>query len=98
MPYIMNTLGERLKGLRESNNLMQREVGAVIHVDGAFISKIENNEKTISRNHLKTLSDFFSVKEDELQILWLADKIRILIKAEALGKNALTTVLKDFER
>lgn len=94
----MNTLGERLKTLRESKNLMQREVGAAINVDGAFISKIENNEKTISRNHLKTLSDFFSVKEDELQILWLADKIRILIKDEAFGKNALTTILKDFEK
>ncbi|MGJ1418603.1 helix-turn-helix domain-containing protein [Sphingobacterium spiritivorum] len=94
----MNTLGERLKKLRESSNLMQREVGTVINVDGAFISKIENNEKTISRSHLKTLSIFFSVKEDELHTLWLADKIRVLIKGETLGRSALTTVLKDFEK
>jgi transcriptional regulator with XRE-family HTH domain len=73
------SLGEKLRELRDSRNLMQREVGAVIGVDGAFISKIEKNEKPINRNHLKKLSDFFNINEDELQVLWLADKIRIIL-------------------
>ena len=77
-----NTLGDKLRQLRDENNLMQREVGAVIEVDGAFISKVENNEKPINRKHLTTLSKFFKVQEDDLQSLWLADKIRLIIKEE----------------
>jgi HTH-type transcriptional regulator, competence development regulator len=91
------TLGERLKHLRDTKHLMQREVGNVIDVDGAFISKVENNEKPLNRKHLTTLSKFFNVPEDELQILWLADKIRLLIKDDKHGKSALQTVLNDFK-
>ena len=76
---------------------MQREVGAVIEVDGAFISKVENNEKPINRKHLTTLSKFFKMQEDELQTLWLADKIRLIIKEEKLGKEAIQIVFNDFK-
>jgi HTH-type transcriptional regulator, competence development regulator len=95
--FHISTLGEKLRHLRDSKNLMQREVGNVIDVDGAFISKVENNEKPLNRNHLPTLSKFFNVPEDELQILWLADKIRLLIKDEKHGKSAIQTVLNDFK-
>ena len=43
----MMTLGDKLRQLREENQMAQRQVGAVIEVDGAFISKVENNEKPI---------------------------------------------------
>lgn len=90
-----NTLGDKLRQLRDENNLMQREVGAVIEVDGAFISKVENNEKPLNRKHLPTLSKFFKVQEDELQILWLADKIRLIIKDEKHGIKAIQKILND---
>ena len=93
-----NTLGDKLRQLRDEKNLMQREVGAVIEVDGAFISKVENNEKPINRKHLATLSKFFKVQEDELQTLWLADKIRLIIKEEKLGKQAIQIVFNDFNQ
>ncbi len=92
-----NTLGDKLRQLRDKKNLMQREVGAVIEVDGAFISKVENNEKPINRKHLTTLSKFFKMQEDELQTLWLADKIRLIIKEEKLGKEAIQIVFNDFK-
>ena len=91
------TLGDKLRKLRDKKNLMQREVGAIIEVDGAFISKVENNEKPINRKHLKPLSEFFKVQEDELQTLWLADKIRLIIKEEKLGKQAIQIVFNDFK-
>lgn len=93
-----NTLGDKLRQLRDEKNLMQREVGAVIEVDGAFISKVENSEKPINRKHLATLSKFFKVQEDELQTLWLADKIRLIIKEEKLGKQAIQIVFNDFNQ
>ncbi|MPM42377.1 hypothetical protein SDC9_89042 [bioreactor metagenome] len=92
------TLGDKLRQLRDEKNLMQREVAAVIEVDGAFISKVENNEKPINRKHLATLSKFFKVQEDELQTLWLADKIRLIIREEKLGKQAIQIVFNYFNQ
>ena len=90
------TLGLRLKELRENANLMQRQVGSVIDVDGAFISKIENNEKPINRDHLKKLSVFFNVKESELQILWLIDKINNTLKDEPFAKEAVKVIYTNY--
>ena len=83
------TLGEKIKQLREQRNLSQRQVGVAVEVDAAFISKVERNEKQINRNHLKKLSELLKVHEDELQTLWLADKVYRVIEHEALGYAAL---------
>src|SRR5690606_27960700 len=93
-----NTLGDKLRQLRDENNLMQREVGAVIEVDGAFISKVENNEKPINRKHLATLSKFFKVQEDELQTLWLADKIYNMTQSEPTALESLNIVINRIKR
>ena len=72
---------------------MQREVGAVIEVDGAMISKVENNEKPINRKHLTKLSKFFKVPEEELQKLWLADKIYNMTRLEPTALESILTVM-----
>jgi len=86
------TLGERLRKLRELNGLAQRQIGALIDVDGAFISKVENGDKPLNRNHLSTLANYFKVDEEELQILWLADKIYSLLNEEKLANKVLKEV------
>ena len=86
------TFGEKLRELRESKNLMQRQVGALIEVDGAFISKIENNDKPIKRQHLKTLSEYFNIELAELETLWLADKIQHVIENEENAESAVELV------
>lgn len=91
------TLGKRLRELRSKRNLRQREVGAIIEVDGAFISKVENNEKPINRGHLKKLSVFFRIEEKELQTLWLADKIRMFLVKELYAKESITIVYNEFK-
>jgi len=93
----MMTLGDKLRKLREQNQMAQRQVGAVIEVDGAFISKVENNEKPIKRDHLKTLAKFFKVNEVELQTLWLADKVRNILKDEPTAKNVIQIIETDFK-
>lgn len=88
------TLGNRLRKLREERNLMQREVGSVIGLDGTYISKIEHNEKPLNRNHLKVLADFFKIEERELQILWLADKVFRIVEKEEISKQSIKNVLE----
>jgi transcriptional regulator with XRE-family HTH domain len=91
------TLGDKIKQLRDEQKLMQREIGALIEVDAAFISKVEKNEKRLNRKHLSTLSLFFKIDEEILQTLWLADKIREIIKDEKLAKKATNIVLQELK-
>jgi len=88
-------LGEKLKELREANGLVQRQVAAELEVDTAYISKMESNEKPVSRNHLKKLSVVLDIEENELLTLWLADKIYDVVKDEDLALKALQVVIDN---
>ena len=59
-------LGEKLKELRESKGLLQRQVAAELDVDTAYISKMENNDKPVSKEHLKKISTLLGVPENDL--------------------------------
>ena len=82
-------LGQKLRELREAKGLMQRQVAAALEVDTAYVSKIESNEKPLSRGHLKKLSNLLDLPEDQLHTLWLADKLYDLAKDEQFGLQAL---------
>lgn len=86
-------LGEKLKELREGKRLVQRQVAANLQVDTAYISKMEHNEKPVSRNHLKKLSILYCVPEKELLPIWLADKILQLVDNEKYNVQALEMAL-----
>ena len=86
-------LGEKLKELREAKGLVQRQVAADLQVDTAYISKMEHNEKPVSRSHLKKLSTLYSVKEYELLPIWLADKVLQLLENEKYSVQALEMAL-----
>ncbi|MBS0645837.1 MAG: helix-turn-helix transcriptional regulator [Verrucomicrobia bacterium] len=82
-------LGEKLRELREAKGLVQRQVAAELEVDTAYISKMESNEKPVSRQHLKKLSVLLGIAEDELLTLWLADKLYDVAKDEAVAIKAM---------
>jgi transcriptional regulator with XRE-family HTH domain len=88
-------LGEKLKELRESKGLLQRQIAAELEVDTAYISKIESNEKSVSRNHLKKLAFLLGISDEELLTIWLADKIFDLIKEEPTAINSIEMVQKS---
>ena len=85
-------LGEKLKELREAKGLVQRQIAAELEVDTAYISKMESNEKPVSRNHLKKLAVLLSISEDELLTLWLADKLYDMAKDETVGLKSIEVV------
>ena len=88
-------LGERIRELREAKGLVQRQIAAELEVDTAYISKIEKNEKPLSRSHLKRLSSILGISQNELYILWLADRISNLVKDEKGAMAALKIALKN---
>ena len=85
-------LGEKIKELREAKGLVQRQVAAELEVDTAYISKMESNEKPVSRQHLKKLSLLLDISEEELNTLWLADKLLDVVKDEPSALKSLVVV------
>ena len=91
-------LGEKLKKLREANGLVQRQVAADLQVDTAYISKMEHNEKPVSRIHLTKLSKLYGFPENELVPIWLADKILQLVENEKHSVQALEMALNKVRK
>jgi len=85
-------LGEKLKELREAKGLVQRQVAAELELDTAYISKMESNEKPVSRTHLKKLAVLLGIDEEELLTLWLADKLYDVVKDEPVGLKSIEVV------
>jgi len=82
-------IGGKLKELRESKGLLQREVAAKLDVDTAYISKMESDEKPVSRSYLSRLARLFDVTEEELLTVWLADKLYDVAKDESVAIKAM---------
>lgn len=60
----MNT--NRVKELRQSLNLSQKELGERTNISQQMISKIENDDRNLTKDNLISLSRFFKVSTDYL--------------------------------
>jgi len=76
------TIGEKIKELRESKGMLQRELAYELKVGDAYLSKIEHNQKILKKGHLATISKFFNYSYEKLEMLWLANKVYDIIKNE----------------
>jgi len=90
-------LGEKLKELRESKGLLQRQVAAELDVDTAYISKMENNDKSVSKSHLEALAKVYELTESELTPYWLGEKVLCVLKNNEHSIQALNLVLKNIK-
>ena len=93
----MNSLGEKIRTIRESKSLLLRQVAAYLEIDTALISKIERGERRLTRDQVIKLSNFYSVTEEELLTLWLSDKLLDTIENDPFamqGLNKAKTILK----
>ena len=71
----MNTLGETIRGLREEKQLPLRTVAAYLDIDQAILSKIERGLRKANREQVVKLAAYFKVKETDLLVAWLSDKL-----------------------
>ncbi|MEX2335709.1 MAG: helix-turn-helix transcriptional regulator [Fulvivirga sp.] len=94
----MNYLGNKIRELRETKGLLLRQVAANIEVDTALVSKLERGERKAHREQISKIADFLQVREDELFLLWLADKIMDDIQDEPQALEALKFVEHQFKK
>lgn len=91
-------LGEKLRELRENSGFVQRQVAAALGVDTAYVSKMENNDKPVSREKLKSLADIYHVKEETLIPFWLAEKVLTVVQNEDYATDALKIALTEIDK
>ena len=83
------TLGQKIKELRETSGMYQRQLASILEIGDGFISKIESDKKALKREHLKTISKVFNCSFSELEALWIATKVYGIVKDEKEGLHAL---------
>ena len=69
--------------------MFQRQLASILEIGDGYLSKVERDQKSIKREHLKTISKVFKYSFDELEALWIATKIYELVKDEKEALNAL---------
>ncbi len=79
---MVNYLGQKIRELRESQNLLLRQVAAELEVDTALMSKIERGDRNASKQQVIEIAKYLKANEEELLTLWLADKIESTIVEE----------------
>ncbi|MCI8986001.1 MAG: helix-turn-helix transcriptional regulator [Lachnospiraceae bacterium] len=62
----MNTLGERVKSLRENMNITQQELGNIVKLHGSNIGRIEKGKVFPTSDVLLKISTYFNVSCDWL--------------------------------
>lgn len=83
------TIGEKLRYIREEKELPLRKVAALLDIDVAILSKMERGERKITKEVVLKLADIYNYSADELLVSFLSDKILYEIQYEDLGIEAL---------
>lgn len=86
---IDKSIGEILREKREEKGLLLRQVAAQLDIDTAILSKIERNERKASKEQIIKLAKILELKEEDLLVHYLSEKILYEIKDEELGQKAL---------
>lgn len=69
--------------------MLQRQVANHLEMDTPMLSKIERGERNAKKEHVAILAKIFSVSEDHLMALWLADKVYEVVKDEKTALKAM---------
>lgn len=84
-----NQFGERIRLLREHNNLLQRQVAAVLEIDSPMLSKLERGERKAKKEQVLVFAKLYKVKKEELLTLWLADQVVEVVEHQEYALSAM---------
>jgi transcriptional regulator with XRE-family HTH domain len=85
----MESLGDTIRKLREDKQLPLRTVAAFLDIDQAILSKIERGQRKPTREQVVKLAGYFKVKENDLLVAWLSDKLVYEVEDEEMALKAL---------
>lgn len=85
----MESLGEIIKNLRVEKGLPLRTVAAFLDIDQAILSRIERGQRNATRAQIVKLAEYFKIKESDLLVSWLSDKLLREVEKEEIALKAL---------
>ncbi len=86
----------KIRRLREEQQLLQRQLAAALEIDTPMYSKIERGDRPAKRTQVVALAKLFSTDETELLTLWLADKVSEVLEDEKeLAEKALELINRN---
>jgi len=92
-----NQFGNRIKALRESQNLLQRQIASILEIDTPMLSKIERGERKAKKEQVLKFAEIFKVDSDDLLTLWLANKVYDIVKDQDLALKAMEAVEEEIK-
>jgi transcriptional regulator with XRE-family HTH domain len=87
--FKMDSLGDTIRRLREDNELPLRAVAAFLEIDQTKLSKLERGNRKPAREQVMKLAGYFKVKENNLLIACLNDKLVYESEDEDIALKAL---------
>jgi len=90
--------GERIRTLREKQNLYLRQVAPLLEMDTAQLSKIEKGMRQLKREQIPIIAEILKSNSDELMTLWLADQIYEVVKDEKMANEAMQVAEKKIKK
>ena len=92
----MSTIfGDKLKTLREEQQILQRQLASVLEIDTATYCKIEKGDRRAKREQVVILAELLQTDTKELLRLWSADKVYDLIADEDEATQILNVVAEN---
>ncbi|WP_114748442.1 XRE family transcriptional regulator [Pleomorphovibrio marinus] len=85
----MGDFGETIRKLRKEKELPLRTVAAFLDIDQAILSKIERGKRNANREQVVKLAEYFRVKDNDLLVSWLSDKLVDEVEGEDVALKAL---------
>lgn len=95
----LNHFGQKVRELREKKGLLLRQVAAHLEVDTALMSKIETGDRNASKEQVEQIAEILMANKNELQKLWLSDKIYTTInELPQAAEEAIKYVLRNYKK
>jgi transcriptional regulator with XRE-family HTH domain len=87
--------GERIRELRESKELLQRQLAASLEIDTPMFSKIERGDRKAKKEQVEQLATLLETDRRPLLTLWLTDQIIDLVNTEEFALDAVRLAEKQ---
>lgn len=95
---MVSQFGNKIRQLREQQNLLLRQVAPLLEIDTPLLSKIERGERTAKKEMVNKLADILKTDRGELLTLWLADQVYDVVKDEDVANDAIKNVSKKIKK
>ena len=86
---------ERIRELREKQQIPQRQLAAALEIDTATYCKIEKGERRTKCEQVIVIADILKTDKEELLALWLAEQITVSVVNEKVIAHKALSIVKQ---